>query len=63
MGHDAYEQAIRSIGLFRSKARNVWKLSQMLVSPSYHQLMQSALDDPLVTALYNKYHYCIPSEI
>ena len=63
MWYDLYEQAIQSIGLYRSKAKNIWKLSHLLVSDDYIQSIQSALQDPLISALYKEYGYIIPRRI
>lgn len=63
MWYEPYEKAIQSIGLYRSKAKNIWKLSNLLVSDDYIQSMQFVLQDPLSTALYEKYGYIIPRRI
>jgi len=63
MWYDAYEHAIQSIGLYRSKARNIWKLSNLLVSDDYLQSMQFALQDSLVKNLYTIYGYVLPRRI
>lgn len=41
MGHEALEDAIKTIGLFRSKAKNVFQLSQILVSQHNGQVPDS----------------------
>ncbi len=63
MGYDAYEQAIKSIWLYRSKAKNIWKLCNLLLSDSYIESLQDQLIDPLVNDLYKKYGYIIPRRI
>lgn len=63
MGYDAYEQAIKSIWLYRSKAKNIWKLSNILLSKDYNTTMKDALSDPLVSNIYNQYGYIIPNRI
>src|SRR5690606_29812255 len=50
-------------GLYRSKAKNILKLSTLLVSDDYVQSMQSVLQDPLSAALYKDYGYIIPRTI
>jgi len=63
MGYDGYEQAIKSIGLYRSKAKNIWKLSTMLLSCVYITSLQDQLNDPLIDGIYKKYGYIIPRRI
>ncbi len=59
MGYDAYENAIRSIGLYRSKARNIWKLvtSWKLQVVSLEDLNEEE------KKVYNDWGYVIPSDI
>lgn len=63
MGYDAYEQAIKSIGLYTSKAKNIWKLSHMLLSDVYLTSLQDQLQDPLIASVYKQYGYIIPRRI
>jgi len=63
MGYDVYEKAIQSIGLYRSKAKNIRKLSNLLVSDHYITSMQSEIQDPIVEAIYKQYGYIIPRRI
>jgi len=61
MGYDAYENAIRSIGLYRSKARNIWTLvtSWKLQVESYG--LDNLHDEE--RKVYEEYGYVIPSDI
>ena len=63
MGYDAYEQAIKSIGLYRSKAKNIRKLTNLLVSSLYIVSLQEQLQDPLIDSIYKEYGYIIPRRI
>jgi endonuclease III len=63
MGYDSYEKAIQSIGLYRSKAKNIRKLSNVLVSSDYISSLQEQLSDPLIAAIYKQYGYIIPRRI
>lgn len=63
MGYDVYEQAIKSIGLYKSKAKNIWKLSNLLLSSDYMVSMHDQLHDVLINVIYKKYGYIIPRRI
>lgn len=63
MGYDGYEQAIKSIGLYKSKAKNIWKLSNLLLSSDYTISMQDQLHDVLINVIYKKHGYIIPRRI
>ncbi len=65
MGHEAFEQAIKSIGLYKSKAKNIFRLSEMLVDQDPVDL--SLYRDPLlrkkVLQITTQYGYYIPADV
>lgn len=65
MGHEAFEQAIKSIGLYKSKAKNIFRLSQILVDQDPVDL--SVYTDPgvrkKVLQIATKYGYYIPADV
>jgi len=75
MGYDGFEQAIRSIGLYKSKARNIWKLCIQLQSDdlSWIASLSEKSDasqwrflenlDVDVRKIYDDWGYVIPSDI
>lgn len=65
MWYDVFEQAIRSIGLYKSKAKNIFRLSEMLVDQDPLDL--SVYTDPLVRKkilqIATQYGYYIPADV
>ncbi len=65
MGHESFEQAIKSIGLYKSKAKNIFRLSQMLVDQDPADVL--VYKDPLirqkVLAIAQQYGYYIPADV
>lgn len=64
LGEEAYAQAIKSIGLYISKARNIYKLAHVLADPSYTESMMKVYSaDVAVQDVYAHYGYMIPRGI
>jgi len=65
MGHEAFEQAIKSIGLYKSKAKNIFRLSQMLVDqdPVDLSLYTDSLIRKKVLQIATQYGYYIPADV
>lgn len=59
---DAYREAIRSIGLYKSKAANVYGLSELLLSQEYNE-KYSRIADSRVLLIYEQYGYYLPVDI
>lgn len=59
---DAYRDAIKSIGLYKSKAANVYGLSEMLLSQEYNA-KHSSTTDAKVLQIYEQYGYYLPVDI
>lgn len=64
MGYEAFEQAIKSIGLYKSKAKNIFRLSQMMLAQDPVDL---SIYEPMlrtkVMAIVSQYGYYIPADV
>lgn len=65
MGHKDFEKAIQSIGLYKTKAKNIFGLAEMLVHETAVDL--TLYPDPMVRkkvlAIASQYGYYIPADI
>ncbi len=62
MGEQQFNTHIKSIGLHNSKAKNIYKLSLILVDPTYTKNMKKELMIDRAHEIYEKYGYYIPSD-
>lgn len=65
MGYESFEQAIKSIGLYKSKAKNIFRLSQMLVDqdPVDLSVYKDSAIRTKVLQIATQYGYYIPADV
>ena len=63
MWHEELENSIKLIGLYKGKANNIWKTSNILIDEKYIERVKNTIQYEHAHTLYEQYGYYIPDTL